>query len=936
MKAALAFLLGAAGMFAAAPVSSTPVDLRCEYRRNPLGLDENRPRLSWVLEPRDPKARGQRQTAYHILAASDSAKLRVGAADLWDSGKVGSDQSVHLIYAGKPLTSETQVWWKVRTWDERGRASAWSEAAFWSMGLLRPEDWKARWIGREEKEPLRSPAVKPKPLTKPPEPGSPEARALPARVLREEFSLAGKVKRATAHVCGLGMFELYLNGKKVGDDVLSPALSDYDKRVYYVTYDVTSLVATGPNAVGAMLGNGRYYSPRLDAPVKTRTYGYPKLLLQLVVEYAGGGRETIVSDESWKLTTDGPIRANNEYDGEEYDTRLEMEGWNRAGFDDRAWSPVELVPAPAGALVAQMIEPIRVTQTLRPLSVKRLAPGVHIVDMGQNLVGWCRLQVSGPRGTQITLRHAETLKADGGLYLDNLRSAAVTDRYTLKGGVAEVYEPHFTFHGFRYVEVRGYPGELAAEALEGRVVHDALERAGSFRCSNELLNRIYRNIDWGTRGNYRSIPTDCPQRDERQGWLGDRSEESRGETYLYRVPAFYAKWIADIEDSQRADGAISDVAPAYWAFYNNGVTWPGSFVIIPGHLFEQYADRRVLERHYPAMRKWVEFMGGFLKDDLMPRDTYGDWCVPPESLALIHSKDPKRRTAGPVLGTAYFYRVLRLMSRYAALLDKPDDAREYDALAARLRAAFQARFYRAERKQYDNGSQTSSILPLAFGIAPEAERGSIFQKLVRKIEVESQSHVGTGLVGGQWLMRVLSDSGRADLAYTMASQKTYPSWGYMLERGATTIWELWNGDTADPAMNSHNHLMLIGDLNIWFHEHLAGIRTDPAQPGFKRILIRPHVVGDLSFAEAAHRSLYGEIVSRWRREAGRFTLEVRIPPNTTALVYVPAAAPEAVTESGRPADRATGVELVRMEGGAAVYAVRAGNYRFQAGITPAR
>ena len=575
------------------------------------------------------------------------------------------------------------------------------------------------------------------------------------------------------------------------------------------------------------------------------------------------------------------------------------------------------------------------TETLRPLSVRQLKPSVWIVDLGQNLVGWCRLKMSGSRGTQVTLRHAETLKPDGTLYVDNLRSAAATDRYTLKGTGVEVYEPRFAFHGFRYVEVSGYPGKLTPEAIEGRVVHDALERAGRFQCSNELLNRVYRNIDWGSRGNYRSIPTDCPQRDERQGWLGDRSEESRGETYLYRVPAFYAKWIADIEDSQRADGAVSDVAPAYWAFYNNSVTWPGSFVIIPGHLWEQYADRRVLDKHYPAMRKWVTFMRGFLKDDLMPRDTYGDWCVPPESPKLIHSKDPKRRTAAPVLGTAYFYRVLRLMSRYAEVLGKLGEAREYETLASRLGAAFHARYYRAEQKQYDNGSQTSSILPLAFGMAPQAERAGVFRELVRKIEVETGSHLGTGLVGGQWLMRVLSDNGRPDLAYTLASQKTYPSWGYMLERGATTIWELWNGDTADPAMNSHNHLMLIGDLNIWLHEYLAGIRTDAAQPGFKRIVIRPHALGDLSFVEATHRSLYGEIVSRWRREAGHFMLEVRIPPNTTALVYVPARSPGAVTEAGLPAARAAGVEFLRMEAGTAVFAVQPGSYRFvSASSTP--
>ncbi len=1053
-----------------------PTDLRCEYRKDPLGIDATAPRLSWVLDAVEARARGLRQTAYRVLVASSRATLDADKGDLWDSGKVASGDTTQIVYAGKPLASRMECHWKVRAWDGDGAQSDWSEPARFTMGLLASADWKGAWIGIEtgpergahdapkaawiwfpEGNPAASApvgtrffrtrfslpagravaaatlrmtadneytvflngtrvgsgtdfhqvselgvrerlaegqniiAVAAKNVGAAPNPagllgelrvelgdgaqvvfatgagwraadkeapgwetaafddgawkpvhvlgdngiapwgtvGQSDFRRLRARYLRRDFEVATQVRRATAHVSGLGLFELQLNGEKVGDNVLQPALSSYPAEVFYVTFDVTERLVRGANAVGVILGNGRFFAPRLKAPMTTIDYGEPRLKLDLRVEYQDGSTFDLASDDAWRLTTRGPLGANSEYDGEEYDARAEMPGWSAPGFDASAWERAKIVKDPGGALVAQMLEPIRVTETLAPVAVTHRAPGVYMVDMGQNLVGWCRIHVQGPRGTRVTLRHAETLAKDGSLYLENIRSARVLDEYVLSGRGLEVHEPRFTYHGFRYVEVAGWPGELRKEAITGCVVHDDLAPAGQFACTSELLCRLYRNIRWGVRGNYRSLPTDCPQRDERHGWLGDRSSESRGETYLFDVAAFYNKWMDDIRDAQLPTGSVPDVAPPYWPIYSDNVTWPSSYIIIPGTIHAQYGDARILARHYPTMKKWIDFMARFIKDDLMPRDTYGDWCVPPEEQHLIHSNDPARKTPGELIATAYFIHDLTLMGRYARLVGKPEDAAGFAALAERLTAAFNKKYLDAGTGTYANGAQTASVLPLAFGLVPKEAKERVFAHLVDKIVREGKGHIGTGLIGGQWLMRVLSDNGRPDVAYTIAAQKDYPSWGYMIAKDATTVWELWNGDTADPAMNSMNHVMLVGDLLTWMFEYVAGIRPDPDAAGFARIALRPCPVGDLTSASAVHRSPHGRIESAWAIEGGRFTYSVQVPVNTRAEVWVPAADPAAVTECGVPAARARGVKFVRTESGYAVYDVGSGTYAFQ-------
>lgn len=1021
--------------------------LRCEARVNPPGLDVTTPRLSWQL---DADERGAAQTAYQVLVATSEARLKEGAADLWDSGKVASDHSLFVPYAGQPLASHVECFWKVRVWNQRGHASGWSKPAYWSMGILTLGEWHAKWIGLDGVDqtnsftgtswiwfPAGNPAMdapletnwfrrvvtipadrtikraifqytgdneargwlnifdlgardnfktvkwndittrleagttyvfglvgvnkgdvasgQPNPAgvvglltieftegapliiqtdghwkvsksfakdwntaafddskwaaakvlvpagTKPwDETRTAEDRRIPSRWLRKDFSVEKKIKRATVSVSGLGLSEVYLNGTKVGDHVLSPALAQYDKRVFYVTHNVTKQLRSGANAIGAVLGGGRYYSDRSKVYAGTINAGWPKLLLQLRIEHTDGSVSEVVSDESWKLTLDGPIRANGEFDGEEYDARMELGDWSKPGYDATRWQTAQLAAIPPGLVSAQRQEPIRVTQTLKPIKITEPKPGMFIYDLGQNMVGWCRLKVSGPAGTRVQLRHAETLRDDGTLYMANLRGAQVTDSYTLKGKGTEVYEPRFTYHGFRFVEVAGFPGKPTLASLEGRVVNDDLPVAGEFTCSNELLNQIYRNVRWGTRGNYRSIPTDCPQRDERQGWLGDRSEECRGETYLFDMSQLYAKWLQDISDAQRDNGSVPDVAPAYWPLYKDNVTWPSTLILAPAVLHQQFGDLAPIADRYESQKRWMELMRGYFKDGIISKDNYGDWCVPPEDLRLIHSKDPARQTDKSLLATSYFYHDLKLMERYALLLGKPDDATRFAKWADFVKMMFNTRFLNSQYGYYDNGTQTACVLPLAFGLVPEDMRARVFARLVDKIENETKGHIGTGLIGGQYLMRVLSDNRRADLAYTIASQKEYPSWGYMVANGATTIWELWNGNTADPSMNSGNHVMLVGDLVIWLNEYLAGIAADPAQPGFKHILMKPHPVGDLTHVKATHRSPYGEIASEWRKDGGKFIWEIEIPANTTATVTLPAGKLGKMTESGKP------------------------------------
>ncbi|RZA00411.1 MAG: alpha-rhamnosidase, partial [Sphingobacteriaceae bacterium] len=891
-----------------------PGTLTCEYLINPLGIDVSNPRLSWNFTS---DKRGARQTAYHILVAGSIDELNKNKGDLWDSQKVITDSSLNIVYSGKKPTSGQQFFWKVRIWDWEGEASAWSDPAKWSMGLLNAADWRGQWIGNDGLMPGDTlDAV----FTR-----------IPARYVRKEFAVPKQVKRATAYLCGVGLSELYINGDKIGDAVLSPALSEYPKRAWYVTYDVTNNIKQGTNAVGVILGNGRYVGMRVkQIPVyydnvfikKLTHYGMPKLQARVDAEYNDGTTNSIYSDTTWKLTNKGPITTNNEFDGEEYDANKELNGWNKPGYNAVGWQQAKAVQPAAKTLSAQMQPPIKVISDIKPVAIYERTPGVYLVDMGQNMVGWIKLKVQGTKGQKVTMRFAEVLKPDSSLNLEPIRTAKVTDIYTLKGTSSETWEPRFTYHGFRYVEVRGYPGKPGKDAITGRVVHDDLEKVGEFKTSNALINQIFSNAYWGMKGNYRSIPTDCPQRDERQGWLGDRATGSRGESYVFNNAPLYAKWLQDIEDAQKPSGSLPDVAPSYWELNTDNVSWPAAYIVIANMLYEQFGDQRSLARHYPSMKKWMLFMKNkHMVNNIITWDQYGDWCVPAESPNLIHSLDPKRKTHGAVISTGFYYNLLNMMERFAKLTGRKADAAEFATLKESVKQAFNAKFMNRATQSYINNTATTNALALHFGLVPMDAREIVFNNMVNTTMNDFKGHVSTGLIGVQFLMRTLTRMGRPDIAYKLTTNKDYPGWGYMVANGATTIWELWNGNTADPFMNSHNHTMLLGDLVIWYFEDLAGIRPHPSANAFKKIIMKPNPVGDLAFVKASHRSPYGLIKSEWHIKDGSFYWDITIPANTSATVYLPATTEKNVHEGSKLAIEAEGVKFIGTEKDRVVYKV---------------
>jgi alpha-L-rhamnosidase len=893
-------------------------NLTCEYLHDPLGIDLPTPRLSWEIEG---DGKDIRQTAYRILVASAPEILSANKGDLWDSREVSSDRSLNIDYGGKILASRASCYWKVMVITNKGK-SPWSAPAKWSMGLLNKTDWKAHWIGCDKAFPGEHP-------------DSVFSR-LAARYFRKEFNIQKKVTKATAYICGLGLYELHINGKKIGDQVLSPALSDYAKRTYYNTFDVTSAVVSGKNAFGIILGNGRFVSMRPGAPgiwkegiPSMANYGFPKLLFQLELELEDGSQMIISSDNTWKYTASGPIRANNEFDGEEYDARKEFPGWDRPSFSAPGWLQTEEVKPPCDNIVAQMNPNIKIMESVRPKSIKQIDPGTFIVDMGQNMVGWVHLRVKGMRGQSVKLRFAERINENGTLYLANIRSAKVTDVYTMKGGEQESWEPTFVYHGFRFVEITGYPGKPDLSAIEGKVIYDEMPATGSFETSNVMINNIYSAASWTIKGNYRSIPTDCPQRDERMGWLGDRSINSYGESFLFGNSRLYAKWVTDIADAQKPGGSVPDVVPAYWAFYNDNMTWPSTFILIPGMLYQQFGDEKPIIQHYGAMKKWLLYMrDNYLKDNLINKDNYGDWCMPPERIELIHSLDPKRKTPGEYLASAYYYYCLNLMGHYAEIVNQPGDAQEFRKLSGDVRKAINLKFLHTDSLYYANNTVTANAMALFFGIAPEALQADIFSNLVKKTIEDYKGHISTGLVGGQWIMRTLDKWGRPDIAVKMVTNRDYPGWGYMIENGATTIWELWNGNTADPAMNSGNHVMLLGDLLIWFYENLAGIKSSPDHPGFKEIIMNPTIPDSLHYVKAFHQSPYGLIKSEWTKEDRTLKWNITIPANTSATVYIPANTPDEIQEGSGKAIQSTFMTFERMEKNKAVFKVQSGSYAF--------
>lgn len=840
---------------------------RVEMQENPLGIDLKNPHFSWQLAS---DVKDVKQMGYEIQLAADLRDLKRGDNLIWESGLVQSDK-MQIEYEGLPMQSCEEYYWRVRVQTNHGMSS-WSAIQRFSTGMLHAEDWHAKWIGENA-------------MSNSGESQTELHTRLAARYLRKDFQASSHIDRATLYISGLGYYQAFLNGKSVSEDLLTPSITFYSETVYYNTYDVTDLLQEGDNALGVILGNGRYFWVRGSG---MEGFGLPRLLAQLEIEYTDGSKKIIASDETWKVTSKGPIVANNEFDGEEYDMKKELPGWNLSGYDDSTWKNVDIMSVPCKRLLAQPSPSVAIMERIYPSSVTRLASGKVLIDMGQNMVGRLKASFKGKAGQKVVMRFAEIINPDSTLYVANLRSAKATDIFTPSVDGYFSWAPVFVYHGFRYVEIDGVEGDPDIKDFVGEVMYDRMQQTGHFETSDFIINQIFKNAYWGIRGNYHNMPTDCPQRDERHGWLGDRATGCWGESFVFDNALLYRKWLQDIEESQREDGVISAVSPRFWTIYAGDVTWPSVYILAAEMLYRHYGDVTAIVKHYDSMKRWVEYIyKNSMKDGLVVRDEWGDWCMPPEAPELIHSQDPMRKTDGAILGSTTFYGLLYKMIDFARISGHAEDIDNYKTHAEALKKAYNKRFFNYETAQYGNNSVTGNLLSLRYGLVPDGYEKRVFSNVVEKTEKDCKGHVSTGVVGIQHLMRGLTEHGREDLAYKIVTNTDYPSWGYMIEKGATTIWELWNGDTAAPDMNSANHVMLLGDLLIWYYENLAGIKNSKESVGFRHIEMKPCFPDGLDYVNASYQSVSGKIVSNWTRTEGRFSWNVTIPANCSATLYIP-------------------------------------------------
>ncbi len=849
---------------------AAPASLSCEYLQNPVGIDVAKPRFSWIVEHPE---RGQAQSAYQVLVSADP---RLETGDVWDSGRVASPKCAQVAFAGEELDGGTAYFWKVRVWDRDGRESPWSAAARFETGVFGQEFWSRGWITGKGQ-------------------------------LRTEFPLQGRVRRARAYIAGLGYHELRVNGVRIGNRVLDPAWTTYDKRVLYETHDLAPFLRGGKNAVAVTLGHGWYKARALN--------------FQLDVEMADGTAFRVASNNLWK-TADGPVVEDSVYDGETYDARLETPGWDRPGFDDKPWADAEEVKGPAGALSAQMMPGIQVVDTIVPLGMSSPRPGVYVFDMGQNISGWARLRVKGPRGTDVRLRFAELLYPDGTLNRENLRSARAEDHYILRGGGEEFWEPRFTYHGFRYVEVAGFPGVPTLDSVRGRVVHTAVRPIGSFAASKDILNKLQRIVTWGQKTNLHGIPTDCDQRDERMGWMGDAQGTAEEALLNFDMAAFYTKFVRDIRDVQDEKGRVTDTVPHIWGSRPADPAWGTAYPLLCWYMYQYYGDTRILEENYAGLKKYVEFLKSTAEGGVLKWSHYGDWVA-------------VEKCPGAIVSSFYYYYDVKVLADAARVLGKTQDAALYDKLAAEIRAAFNREFFDPKTGDYADGTQTANTLPLFLDIATDKERGRAWGRLFDDIVYKHDSHLTTGIIGTKYVMELLTRNGASDLAYDIAVKTDYPSWGYMIENGATTLWELWQ-KREGPSMNSHNHPMF-GSVGSWLYKALAGIDQAPGSTGFDRILFRPQMVRDLTHAAGSTTTVRGEVACSWSRSDGEVRVEVTVPFGAEAEVVVPklnlrgvrvTEGGTAVWENGAYAPGVAGVAGAEDKDGAVRIKTGSGRYAF--------
>lgn len=1070
-------LLCIAGLQCPATYGLQAVGLRCEYRVNPEGIDVAQPRLSWLLQAYE---RGQKQTAYHVIVSSSPEELSESQGDLWDSGRVTTDQSIHVEYAGKKLLSRSRCYWKVKVWDSNGRPSDWSESSSWTMGLLQSDDWKAKWISdaqasrRKVESPYNgyhsrfaetSQAIKwisinlkneclidsiqlwPARPYQPPdtdyylyplrfkvEVSSTEDFAdshtvvdctdkdvprsglggsryhfepvncryvrltvtrlraaasgehglalaeiqvfsgdrnvavgaevecsdsiedkkqgwskdyvvmwpTPCSMLRKVFVSEGQIKRAVAYVTSRGAYEFRINGRRVGNHILAPEWTNYHKRIQYQTYEITDFLTQGTNCIGAILGEG-FYSGRVGYSPPGRCFygGYPQFLAQLEIELGNGQRQIVATDATWSSTDKGPIRSSDILDGEYIDARKKLPDWDLPSYNDESsWISVSVAPLDRTPLVWQPNQPVRVATELRPIKLTEPKSGVYVFDLGQNMVGWCQFKTHGPAGTCIRLRHAERLDANGMLYTDCLRTARQTDHFVLCGEGEEVFEPHFTYHGFRYVEVTGLSHPPMLDDLLGRVFHSSSPRVSEFTSSNTLVNQLMKNIVWTQRGNMHSLFTDCPQRDERLGWTGDAQVFCQTAMFNMDMSAFFTKWLKDMRDEQLPDGRFPNFAPRpffqNFSHYHGNPGWSDAGTIIPWRMYQNYADKRLLRQHYDSSRRWVDFVRK-ANPDLIWRRERGrdpsDWL---NGDRVKYGSYPSKGGAVPreVFATAMFAHSTQIVAKMANALEREGDAEIYSRLHKSIKAAFNKEFVKPDGSIIGD-TQAGYALALRFDLVPESMRPKVTDHLLEAIN-RYEGLLSTGIQSTNRMMLELTNNGHHNVACQLINNKTIPSWGYPIEMGATTIWERWDGFVEgrgfqDPSMNSFNHCAF-GAVSEWVWRNIVGINPDDNHPGYKHFRIRPLPGQSFTWAKGHYDSIRGRIVSDWRIEDNQFILRVRVPVGSTATVFVPSIDPASITENGNLASQSDGLAHVRNEPSLAVYDAVSGEYLFKSKV----
>ncbi|MDD4604559.1 MAG: family 78 glycoside hydrolase catalytic domain [Bacteroidales bacterium] len=879
-------------------------NLLTEDRIDPIGLDLAQPRFSWQLLS---VQRNVMQTAYELRVSDNIADLSKKGKLVWESKKVSSDSSAYVAYKGPALRSGTRYFWQVRVWDNRGKASEWSQPAFWQTAFLSTNEWKAKWIMQDTVRFANSEACP---------------------VFRRTFIAGKQIQSATAYITALGMYEAQINGARLGDAFFTPGWTAYRKRIQYQVYDVTGIVKQGNNAIGVTLGNG-WYSGFIGWGNHNHEYGkYKALLFQLEINYTDGTSETIVSDESWKSST-GSIKYSEIYHGETIDNRVENTGWTLSGYDDAAWVPVNILSAPNADLVATYNEPVREHEQFKPIKTFKTPSGEQVIDFGQNLVGFVKVKLSGKKGDTITIRHAEILDKSGNFYTENLRAAKATDVYILKGNGIETFEPHFTFHGFRYIKIDGLQGEINPDDFTAVALYSDMKPTGTFTSSNSLINQLQHNIQWGQKGNFVDVPTDCPQRDERLGWAGDAQAFSRTATFNMDVHNFFVKWLKDLALDQLPNGSVPHVIPNVLGPKSAGSTgWADVATIAPMNMYLAYGDKRILVQQYNSMKAWVDYMTSQSKNNLWNTGYhFGDW------LFYSPSVDDAGRAAVTnkyLIAQCFWAHSTQLLIDAATILGKTEDISHYSALLNSIKEAFNKE-YVTPNGGLVSGTQTAYVLALQFDMLPENLRSQAVDRLVQDID-DYDNHLTTGFLGTPYLCHVLSRFGKADVAYRLLLQETYPSWLYPVKMGATTIWERWDGIKPDgtlqtPGMNSFNHYAY-GAIGDWMYREVAGINTETDGAGYKKIRIQPYIEKGLTHASASLMTNYGTVSSSWKSEDGKLIFNVEIPVNTTASIFIPAKNAAAIMESGTPLSAVKELKVTGSENGFVTVKSGSGKYQF--------